>query len=324
MGVVCCNAVSVFPLSFLMDLSPSSTTLLTVHLAKLKRREASRSCVASRRKRSCYRLPKSPGVIPLFPLPPPLGTTRMAAKPRPGQSFSQFASKVLSSTFLESTPQDAPVSSTSPRPRRPHTPLTPSALQLFYSTANWEVSVAGEDDILGRSDDSLPLHSSSRVGEGRGLSLDSDREEEREEDREETGAPGFPSRLWERARLPLGGVSRGWRAHESVLPPPPADIYSSEYDDSDTPDSPPSFLSPALPLPQAPLTEPLLPATTLYIYPSTRSLGGGGGAQVYRNSRWIAAYGCCILAVSYLGVREWWAGTADVSPPPSTLPRFSS
>lgn len=183
------------------------------------------------------------------------------------------------------------------------------------------MSVAGEDDILGRSDESLPLRSSSRVGEGRGLSLDSDREDKQEGDKEEVEAPGFPSRLWEHARLPLGGISRGWRAHESVLPPPPADIYSSEYDESDTPDSPPSFLSPALPLTQV-ATEPLLPATTLYIHPTTRSLGGTGAQGQYRNSSWIVAYGCCMIAVSCLGVREWWTGTADVSP--STLPRSPS
>lgn len=231
-------------------------------------------------------------------------------------SFATYASRFLSDSLATtSTP--------------------PSSQPLFYSTRDSYLPFASEDDILGASYEEEPRGGGSQQHAGGGARRLSfgDASEEGEGDNEREGGnnntpgqslllgraggvvPAFMSRLVGNA-----GVGRGWRAHDTtVLEPAYSDNEESYSDDEDEEEEEPpgAFLS----TPQhhhhtggggrmGPSDEPLLGGgRTLSLASSiaaTNGGGGGGGVQQkgYQDSGWIVVYGCALLVVLGLAVRE--------------------
>lgn len=171
------------------------------------------------------------------------------------------------------------------------------------------------------------------------------------------------SKLWERSKLvvnnnynpvehlslpvALGGISRGWKTHESISPGHQVERYSElsdeEEGEEDDSDEAPQFLSP-LPTthtilnihpysstssssfpsssndssPSPTRREPLIPTKTLYIHPS--KVGGylnlteGRGSRIqYHNSNWIVLYGLSLISVLAIGLSELFNSTNRVS-----------
>lgn len=189
---------------------------------------------------------------------------------------------------------------------------------LFYSTTSFQVGISHADDILGSSGESTS-HQHFNHGarlyqshEGDPLGNQED-EEEVERKQEPSRLASFPSRLYERS---TANLSRGWKAYESksVLP----DRESNPYDEDDTEGmeedlleeddeegSPPSFLSP-LDRPEVTTVDPLLPPSTLYIYPASPRAIGIAAASQYRDSPWLLPFFGALIASVSVGIREWW------------------
>lgn len=220
---------------------------------------------------------------------------------RPGMAtnFSTYASRMLGS-FVPQDPFDDPV-------------------PLFYSTTSFQVGISHADDILGSSGESTS-HQQFNHGARSYRSPDEDPLGNEEDDEEENRKPApsrlasFPSRLYERS---TANLSRGWKAYESksALPDMGGYVYDRqvaeeveedlEEEDEDEEGSPPSFLSP-LDRPALTTVEPLLPPSTLYIYPaSPRAIGIASGSH-YRDSPWLLPFFGALIVSVIVGVREWW------------------
>lgn len=185
---------------------------------------------------------------------------------------------------------------------------------LFYSTRDSFLPFEADDDILGASVES---NGDRPTGRSFGGSTTSEGEDEPPPTASALSAavPAFMSRL---SQAPAR-FSRGWRAHESVLP---VSHYSSD-DESDEEDyeheSPPgAFLStPLHGHPTHSTIEPLLAPRTLFVYPlAGQATSGGVRAHAeYRDAHWIVIYGLSVILVIGLGVIEWWKTPARVSLP---------
>ncbi|ORY57398.1 plasma-membrane choline transporter-domain-containing protein [Leucosporidium creatinivorum] len=205
---------------------------------------------------------------------------------------------------------------------------------LFYSTRDvFTPAIDPEDDILGASASLEDMDHHHHHQRGRQLSFgslddgrpDDDEDEQQPPSASLMGVPAFMSRL---SAAPAC-FSRGWRAHESVLPQHHEHAYLDDDDHDSTSDlsadesSPPgAFLSTPLhhPPPTGSTTEPLIAPRTLFVYPvQGQAAGGGVRAQgAYRDSHWIVIYGLSVILVLVLGVVEWWKSPVKISPPPAT------
>lgn len=188
---------------------------------------------------------------------------------------------------------------------------------LFYSTRDSFLPFTPDDDILGASVESSADGSRREGRTGRALSFGVEDEEEEGEEQPTASmlgvqVPAFMSRL---SQAPGRFASRGWRTHESVLPPQHSVYLDEEEDEDDLTDeegdsSPPgAFLSTPLHRPPSgSTTEPLLAPRTLFVYPVPGSASGGGvrAQGEYRDSHWIVIYGLAVILVLVLGVVEWW------------------
>lgn len=183
---------------------------------------------------------------------------------------------------------------------------------LFYSTRDSFLPFDPDEDVLGAS-----VESDGERRTGRSFSPSTTRSQDEDEPPSASmlgaAVPAFMSRL---SQAPAR-FSRGWRAHESVLPSRYQSDNESNEDDYDEEDSPPgAFLSTPLHLhPTTLTTEPLLAPRTLFVYPvAGQAAGGGVRAQgEYRDSHWIVIYGLSVILVMLLGIVEWWKTPVRVS-----------
>lgn len=186
---------------------------------------------------------------------------------------------------------------------------------LFYSTRDSFLPFDPDEDILGAS---ASMESDGQRRTGRSFGSGSTTGDEAV-DAAPTASmlgvavPAFMSRL---SQAPAR-FSRGWRAHESVLPSHYLDDDTDEEDDDDEDSPPGAFLSTPL-HPQPPAnstTEPLLAPRTLVVFPVAGQAGGGGvrAQGEYRDSHWIVIYGLSVILVMMLGVVEWWKTPIKVS-----------